>query len=135
MTSRRILVFALALAAGALAPRLCTGAEQPGPTRGDSATYDLAGVPGREAVVVWVDFAPGSAEKPHMHNAELFGFVVEGTMTFEAEGGEKRTVKAGGMFHVLPRQVHRAVNDSGAPARLAVVFVAEKGKPFTEPAK
>ncbi len=119
-------------AALALAPFPSRADEMKAPTHGDSEKYDLAGVPGREVHTVWVDFAPGAGERPHMHNAEIFGFVVEGTMTFHGEGAEKKVVKAGAMFHVLPRQLHFAVNESSAPARLAVVFVAEKGKPLTE---
>lgn len=138
MTTRPLRGIALGTLAAALTTALALAslpslaAEMKGPTRGDSEKHDLAGVPDREVHTVWVDFAPGASESPHMHNAELFGFVVEGTMTFHGEGAEKKVVKAGGMFHVLPRQVHFAVNESSAPARLAVVFVAEKGKPLTE---
>ncbi len=137
MTTRRFCKVALVALATALIPASSPSraAEMKGPTRGEAATYDLAGVPDRETHMVWVDFAPGAGESPHMHNAELFGFVVDGTITFQAAGQEKRTVKAGAMFHVLPRQVHSAVNESSAPVRLAVVFVAEKGKPLTEPVK
>jgi quercetin dioxygenase-like cupin family protein len=137
MTTRPLRGIALvALAAAlALAPLPSRADEVKGPTRGDSEKLDLAGVPDREVHMVWVDFAPGATESPHRHNAELFGFVVDGTMTFHGEGAEKKVVKAGGMFHVLPRQVHYAANESSAPARLAVVFVAEKGKPLTEKVK
>jgi hypothetical protein len=31
--------------------------------------------------------------------------------------------------------IHQAVNMGSAPARLAAVFIAEKGKPLTTPAK
>jgi quercetin dioxygenase-like cupin family protein len=90
-------------------------------------------IPGREAVMVEVEMPPGSAEGRHTHPAELFGFVVEGTVDFEIEG-KTATLKPGDHFYVAPGQVHQGMNKSGAPARTFVVFVAEKGKPLRTPA-
>ena len=96
---------------------------------------DLAGVPDREGVMVWVDLPVGAAEGKHTHDAEVFAFVLEGTVSLENEGAPRATLKAGDIFHVLPRTVHEAVNVGSTPAKFAVVFVAEKGKPLTTPVK
>jgi quercetin dioxygenase-like cupin family protein len=93
------------------------------------------GIPGREALMVSVELPPGSAEGRHTHNAEIFVFVQEGSISLENEGQPTAMVKAGQVFHIAPGRIHQAVNTTSAPAKLSVVFVAEKGKPLTTPAK
>jgi quercetin dioxygenase-like cupin family protein len=96
---------------------------------------DLATVPGREAYMIEVEFPPGSSEIRHSHPGEAFGFLVEGTIESEADGKPNHTLKAGDHFYIPPGEVHRAVNKSGATAKAYVVFIVEKGKPFSTPAK
>jgi quercetin dioxygenase-like cupin family protein len=91
-------------------------------------------IPGREALMVKVVLPPGVAEGRHTHPAEVFGFVVDGTIECEIEG-KTSTLKAGDHFYFAPGQVHQNLNKSAAPATTYVVFVAEKGKPLTTPAK
>ena len=81
-----------------------------------------------------VELPPGSAEGRHTHPAEVFAFVQEGTISLEIEGKPTVTLKAGEIFYLAPGQIHQAVNNSTAPAKLAAAFVAEKGKPLTTPA-
>ncbi len=91
-------------------------------------------IPGREVIMAEVELPPGTSEGLHKHpNAELFGFVVEGTIDVEIEGKPKATLKAGDHFYFAPGVVHQNSNRSSAPAKTYVVFVAEKGKALTEP--
>ena len=90
-------------------------------------------VPGREAVMVLVELPPGSAEGKHTHPADVFAYVLEGTPTLESDGQPPRTMKAGDVFTIAPGQVHEGTNKGSAPAKLSVVFFAEKGKPLTSP--
>jgi quercetin dioxygenase-like cupin family protein len=92
-------------------------------------------IPGREAVMAAVELPPGSAEGRHTHFAEVYAFVEEGTIALEVEGKPTATLKAGDVFHILPGQVHQAINNGATTARLSAVFIAEKGKPLTTPAK
>jgi quercetin dioxygenase-like cupin family protein len=92
-------------------------------------------IPDREGVMAWVELPPGSAEGKHTHPAEVFAFVLEGTITLENEGNPTTTLKAGDSFHVLPGKVHQAINNGSVTAKLAAVFVAEKGKPLTTQVK
>ena len=86
-------------------------------------------IPGREALMVEVELPPGFEEGRHTHPAEVFGFVVSGTIDSEIEG-KITTLKAGDHFYFAPGQVHQNMNKSSAPATTYVVFVAEKGKPL-----
>jgi quercetin dioxygenase-like cupin family protein len=135
MTSKGFRVAALA-AAVALAVSLSLVAQQPPAVKRTVASRtDLLAVPDREAVMVWVDLPAGAAEGRHTHNAEVFAFVLEGTVTLETEGSPKVTLKAGDTFRYVPGTWHEAVNVGTTPARFAAVFVAEKGKPLTTPVK
>jgi quercetin dioxygenase-like cupin family protein len=92
-------------------------------------------IPDREGVMLLVELPPGAAEGKHTHPAEVFAFVLEGTISLENEGKPTATLKAGDVFHVLPGKIHQAINDGSVTARLAVVFVAEKGKTLTTQVK
>ena len=92
-------------------------------------------IPDREGVMATVELPPGSAEGPHTHFAEVFAFVLEGTISLEVEGKPTATLKAGDVFHIPTGKVHQGINNGSATAKLAVVFFAEKGKPLTTPVK
>ena len=92
-------------------------------------------IPDREGVMALVELPPGSAEGKHTHNAEVFAFVLEGTIVLENEGFPDATLKAGDVFHIGFGKVHQAINRGTTTAKLAAVFVAEKGKPLTTPVK
>ena len=92
-------------------------------------------LPDREGVMAIVELPPGSAEGKHTHNAEVFAFVLEGTILLENEGFPNATLKAGDVFHIGFGKMHQAINNGSVAAKLAGVFVAEKGKPLTTPVK
>jgi quercetin dioxygenase-like cupin family protein len=92
-------------------------------------------IPDREGVMVMVEIPPGAAEGKHIHPADVFFFILEGAITQEIDGKPTVDLKAGDVVHVPPNTVHQATNKGSVPAKLAVVFVAEKGKPLTTPVK
>jgi quercetin dioxygenase-like cupin family protein len=134
--TRKVLVAGAVAAALAAAGIAAVRAQQPAPEvkRNIVLKQDMT-IPGREAVMVEQETPPGAVEGLHTHpTAELFGFVVEGSIEFELEG-KTTTLKAGDHFYVAPGKVHQVSNKSAALARTDVVFVAEKGKPLTVPVK
>lgn len=88
-------------------------------------------IPGREAIMALVELPPGSAEGKHTHPAELYVFVQEGLISLEVDGKPTVMLKAGDIFHVATGSIHQAINSGNTTAKLAAVFVAEKGKPLT----
>lgn len=92
-------------------------------------------IPGREAIMALVELPPGGAEGRHTHAAEVFAFVLEGTISLEREGQPTVTLKAGDAFTIAAGKIHQATNPGSTTAKLAVVFVAEKGKPLTTQAQ
>src|ERR1700722_785135 len=51
-------------------------------------TRDLAGIPGKEAIVLTVEYGPGESSRPHRHDANVFVYVLEGTITMQVKGGD-----------------------------------------------
>jgi len=96
-------------------------------------TKDLPDVPGKEGMVETVDFAPGEVSQPHRHNADLFVYVLEGSVITQVKGGSPQTVRAGEVFYESPSGVHivsRNASDT-QPAKLLVFYVKAKGTPPT----
>ena len=92
-------------------------------------------IAGHEGVMVRAEIPPGAAEGYHTHPADVFAFVLEGEVVQEVAGKPTVTLKAGDVFNVPAGVVHQATNKGSVPAKIAVVFVAEKGKPLTTPVK
>jgi quercetin dioxygenase-like cupin family protein len=124
------IVVAIGIAGG-----LAVNAQQPPQVKRNIVLKQDMSIPDREAVMALVELPPGAAEGKHTHPAEVFAFVQEGTISLENEGNPTVTLKAGEVFHLLPGKVHQAINNGTVTAKLAAVFVAEKGKPLTTPAK
>lgn len=97
---------------------------------------DLAGIAGKEGILVLVEFAPGAATDPHYHPGEEMAYLLEGTVSLEVKGQPPITVKPGDTFHMPPAQVHRVKNlSSTTPAKALTFTIAEKGQPATVPVK
>jgi quercetin dioxygenase-like cupin family protein len=134
-TSKIVRISAVAVAVGMLGA-LALQAQQPPPQvkRNIVLKQDMT-IPDREGVMALVEIPVGAQEGRHTHFAEVYAFLLEGTISLENEGNPTTTLKAGEVFHILPGKIHNATNTGTVPAKLAAVFVAEKGKPLTTPVK
>ncbi|HTR02276.1 MAG TPA: cupin domain-containing protein [Thermoanaerobaculia bacterium] len=135
--SNRAAVLSLLAVAGLLTAAVVLEARQaqsaPSVKRTVLTRQDTA-VPGREAIMALVEIPPGGTEGRHTHpNAEVYAFVLEGTLDLAVEGKPTVTLKAGDYFTVAPGQVHEGSNKGTVPVKINVVFFAEKGKPLTTP--
>ena len=100
---------------------------------------ELAGIKGKEAVLVLREIPPGAASGKHYQSGNEVVYILEGSAILEVEGKTPVTLKAGDTFQTGPRQVHNVKNASTtAPARALVFYVVAKGKSlsdFSTPAK
>lgn len=96
---------------------------------------DLPGIPGKEVVMVTVEYLPGGASMPHRHDAEVFVYVLEGSLLMQVDGKPPVTLGPGQTFHESPSDVHRQSANASktAPAKFVVFIVKDKGKPVTTP--
>jgi quercetin dioxygenase-like cupin family protein len=106
-------VAGIALVAFGASPTL-RAADAPAIKRNIVLKEDMS-IPGREGVMVYVDIPPGGAEGKHTHPAEVYAFLLEGTISLEIDGKPTVTLKAGDIFHVPPNTIHQATNTGGTP--------------------
>jgi quercetin dioxygenase-like cupin family protein len=99
-------------------------------------TKDLAGIVGKEATMVTVEYAPGASSAVHRHNANTFVYVLEGSVVMQVKGGEELTLGPGQMFYESPDDIHSVSKNASRtkPAKILVFFVKDKGAPATVPA-
>jgi quercetin dioxygenase-like cupin family protein len=99
----------------------------------EKVTKDLPDLSGKEGMVETVDFAPGEVSQPHRHNADLFVYVLEGSIITQVKGGSPQTVRAGEVFYESPTDVHIVSRNASEtqPAKLLVFYVKAKGTPPT----
>ncbi len=135
MRVRSTLAASVAVAALAVAGSARAAPQGPEVKRTPLQKHDLKAA-GHEGVMALVELPPGAREGRHIHpTADVLAYVVEGTLTLEVEGRPTATLKAGDSFFIEAGKVHEGINDGKAPVKLVGVFVAEKGKPMTTPAK
>jgi quercetin dioxygenase-like cupin family protein len=91
-------------------------------------------VPGREAVIVRVELAPGAAAGRHTHPGEEISYVEQGEGEILMEGKAPLKVKTGDGFIVPGGTKHDARNTGSEPLKLIAIYVVEKGKPLATPA-
>src|SRR5215467_3461531 len=90
---------------------------------------DLTECPGKEAVMITVEYPPGHSDEIHRHNAYAFVYVLEGSVVMQIRGGKEVTLLPGQTFYEGPDDVHVVGRNasSTAPAKFLVVFVKDKG--------
>ena len=98
---------------------------------------DLAECPGKEGVMITVEYPPGHSDEIHRHNAYTFVYVLEGSVVMQVRGGKEVTLTPGQTFYEGPNDIHligRNVSKT-RPAKFVVFFVKTKGTPILVPAK
>jgi len=97
---------------------------------------DLTNIPGKEGLMIIVDYPPGSTDPIHRHNAHAFIYVLEGSIVMQVKGGKETTLTPGQTFYEEPDDVHVVGRNASKtkPAKFIVVFVKDKGAPVLVPA-
>ena len=100
-------------------------------------TKELADMPGREALMVTVQYAPGQSSAVHRHNAHTFVYVLEGSVMMQVKGGAPVTLTPGQTFYEGPDDIHVVSRNASTtkPAKFLVLFVKMKGAPVSLPAQ
>jgi quercetin dioxygenase-like cupin family protein len=98
---------------------------------------DLAGAPGKEALVLAVEYPPGAVEPVHRHDAQAFVYVLEGSVVMQVKGQPPDTLAPGDTFYEGSEDVHLVGRNASEtrPARFVVFLVKEKGAPAVLPAQ
>jgi quercetin dioxygenase-like cupin family protein len=94
---------------------------------------DLVGVPGKELMMLTVEYLPAGASLPHRHDAQVFVYVLEGELNMQIAGGPLVTLRRGQTFYESPADVHvvSANASKTAPATILVFIVKDKNSPVS----
>jgi quercetin dioxygenase-like cupin family protein len=92
---------------------------------GQSFEYPKSGMP--EVTAVIVAMKPGEKTVNHLHEAPMFGYVLEGEVTVHYDGHGSRTYKAGEAIIEAMDVWHVGVNTGATPTRILAVFMGAKG--------
>ena len=98
---------------------------------------DLKDFPGKEGLLITVQYPPGASDPIHRHNAHAFVYVLEGSIVMQLKGGKQVTLTAGETFYEGPNDVHivgRTASNT-QPAKFLVFLVKEKDAPVFVPVK
>jgi quercetin dioxygenase-like cupin family protein len=97
---------------------------------------ELADIPGKEALVITVDFPPGGMDPVHRHDAHAFVYVLEGSIVMQLKGSPPVTLGAGQVFYEGPNDVHLVGRNASStkPAKFLVVLLKNKGVDAVIPA-
>jgi quercetin dioxygenase-like cupin family protein len=98
---------------------------------------DLMDFPGKEGLVITVEYAPGGSDPIHRHNAHAFLYVLEGSVVMQLKGGKEITLTPGQTFYEGPNDVHVVGRNASStkPAKFLVFLVKNKGVPVLVPVK
>ena len=101
----------------------------------DLLSKDLPNLPGKEGLMITVDYPPGSVDPIHRHNANAFVYVLEGTIVMQVRGGKEVTLTPGQTFYEGPDDVHVVGRNASKtkPAKFVVFLVKDKGAPVFVP--
>ena len=133
MTRRAVLSASTALLALLVSAAMVVAQQPPGPVVRANVQFETARPPGAFEVVQLIqEYAPGSRSADHFHGADALNTALEGTFTVEM-GGERHAHAAGERWVDPAGTVHATGNETGAPARIAVVFLLPAGATLTTP--
>jgi quercetin dioxygenase-like cupin family protein len=98
---------------------------------------DLHNIPGKEGLMITVEYPPGASDPIHRHNAHAFVYVLEGSIVMQVKGGQEVTLTPGQTFYEGPDDVHVVGRNASqtVPARFVVFLVKDKGAPVLIPVK
>lgn len=98
---------------------------------------EFQNIPGKEGLMLLVEYPPGSSDPIHRHNAQAFVYVLEGSVVMQVKGGKQVTLTPGQTFYEGPDDVHIVGRNASKtqPAKFVVFLVKDKGAPVLIPVK
>jgi quercetin dioxygenase-like cupin family protein len=98
---------------------------------------DLPESPGKEALLITVEHAPGGSNPIHRHNAHAMVYVLDGSVVMQVKGGREVTLTRGQTFYEGPDDIHIVDRNASStqPAKFLVFIIKDKGAPAVVPVK
>jgi quercetin dioxygenase-like cupin family protein len=98
---------------------------------------DLPNYPGKEGLMISVEYGPGGSSPIHKHEANAFVYVLEGSIVMQLKGEKEVTLSPGETFYESPSDIHLVSRNASKskPAKFIVVLLKNKGAPVVMPLK
>lgn len=98
-------------------------------------SHDLTGIAGKEGLMLTVAYPPGGSDPIHRHDANVFVYVLEGSIVMQVKGGAPVTLTPGQTFYEGPDDIHLVGRNASQtqPAKFLVFF--DKGTPPVIPVR
>jgi quercetin dioxygenase-like cupin family protein len=118
----------LLLAAAALLAQPTLAAGPQGVSVTPLMAKDLSDMPGKEGLMITVDYTPGAADPVHRHRAHGFIYVLEGSIVMAVKGGKEVTLTPGQTFYEGPNDIHTVGRNASStqPAKFLVLLIKQK---------
>ena len=97
----------------------------------------LSDIPGKELLMITVEYPPGASDPVHRHNAQALVYVLEGSIAMGVNGETPVTLTPGQTFYEGPDDVHTVGRNASKtmPAKFLVVLLKDKDAPVLTPVK
>jgi quercetin dioxygenase-like cupin family protein len=104
-------------------------AAQPAPDVAALALKELADIPGKEVLMLEVEYPPSGADPVHRHDAHAFVYVIEGSIVMQVKGGAEVTLTPGQTFYEGPHDVHTIGRNASTtePTKFVVLLIKNTG--------
>lgn len=98
-------------------------------------TQPLDDYPGKEALMIMVEYPPGAVDPVHRHRAHSFVYVLRGSIVMQVQGGQEVTLTPGQTFYEGPNDLHTVGRNASQtdPARFMVLLLKDRNAPFFIP--
>ena len=130
MKNKTLILVLLFLVPGTLMAQQPSATSQaPQATVTSLVSKDLPEFPGKEVLMITVEYPPGGVDPIHRHNAHAFVYVLEGSIIMQVKGGKEVTLTPGQTFYEGPDDVHIVGRNASStkPAKFVVFFIKNKG--------
>lgn len=98
---------------------------------------NLSDLPGKEGLMITVDYPPGASDLVHRHNAHAFVYVLEGSIVMQVKGSKETTLMPGQTFYEDLDDIHTVGRNASKtkPAKFLVFLIKDKNAPVLIPVK
>jgi quercetin dioxygenase-like cupin family protein len=134
--NKKLMLVLLFLMPGVLMAQQPSTSQAPHASVTPLISKDVPEFPGKEVLMITVEYPPGSVDPIHRHNAHAFVYVLEGSIIMQVKGGKEVTLTAGQTFYEGPDDIHVVGRNASntKPAKFVVFFIKDKGAPVLVPA-
>jgi len=115
MKNKTLMLVLLFLMPGALMAQQPAASQAPHASATSLTSKDLPELPGKEVLMITVDYPRGGVDPIHRHNAHAFVYGLEGSIIMQVKGGKEVTSTSGRTLYEAPAMFMSWVGTQAVP--------------------